>query len=403
MTSLDSLRYRFAHMRAALTRREAYPFYLVLFVKGVCHAKCLHCFLPSLEDHQTASRELSLDEIRRLSRHLGPAAYSVLLAGGEPFMRKDLGGIIEALSDNPQLRAIKVVTNGFFTDRTVATFEHILSTRKDKYYGATMSFDGLREIHDHIRGVPGIFQKAITTFQHLKKLQERFPHFEVDVNVTISRFNQEHLAPLYEYLRDDLRAGNIMCTITRGEPRDPVAKDVDIERYTTFRKQLESDLTSGALAGHARFERSDILNAVNITQRNRIDRMLRKRAYISPCNAARLSAVIGSDGQVYACELLSDTLGDLRENDYDLMRIWTSRQARELREKILSTQCFCTYENANLLNILFRPSYYPRILATAALMKLRRKFMGGPPRAGHIASTPPVQASGQSLTHMILQ
>jgi MoaA/NifB/PqqE/SkfB family radical SAM enzyme len=403
MVSLESLRYRFTHVRAALSRDRAYPVYLVLFVKGVCHAKCLHCFLPSLEDHHTASRELSLDEIVKVTRHLGPAAYSVLLAGGEPFMRKDLGGIITALSANRQLRAIKVVTNGFFTDRTIATWEQVLTARSDKYYGVTMSFDGVRELHDHIRGVPGIFDKAITTFKGLKELERRFPNFEVDVSVTVSRFNQDHLSPLYDYLRDELRAGNIMCTATRGAPRDPAAKDLNIERYSAFRRKLEHDLSSGALRGHSRFERSDVLNAVNVTQRERIERTLRKQQYISPCNAGRLSGVIGSDGQVYACELLNDTLGDLRQNDYDLMKIWNSRQARELRERILATNCFCTYENANLLNVLFNPQYYPRILTTAAWMKFKRAFGRSGRASGPQVPAAPPQASGASLDHLILQ
>lgn len=405
MHTLDSLRYRFTHLKAVLNRNQAHPVYLVLFVKGVCHAKCLHCFLPSLEDHHTASRELSLAEIQILARHLGPAPYSVLLAGGEPFLRKDLGGIIAALSENRELRAIKVVTNGFFTDRIVATWEHILASRPDKHYGVTMSFDGLRELHDYIRGVPGIFDKAIETFKRLKELERKFEHFEVDVNVTVSRFNQDHLTPLYEYLRDELKAGNVMCTITRGEPRHPAAKDLNIENYTSLRRALEQDLSSGALRGHSRFERSDVLNGINIVQRDRIDRMIRTNRYISPCNAARLSAVIGSDGRVYGCELLNDTLGDLRENNYDLMKIWNSAPAQELRRKIGRTNCFCTYENANLLNVLFNPRYYPRILATAAAMKLRRMFGTTTPPKGPCPSSAaaPPAASGKSLNHLILQ
>jgi MoaA/NifB/PqqE/SkfB family radical SAM enzyme len=408
MINAESLRYSFKHLRASVDRELAFPVYLVLFVKGVCHAKCLHCFLPSLEDHHTASRELSLTEIEKLAKHLGPAPYSVLLAGGEPFLRKDLGGIISALSDNRELRAIKVVTNGFFTDRTLATWEQILSSRSDKYYGATMSFDGLRELHDHIRGVKGIFDKAIATFKGLKALERRYPNFEVDVNVTVSRFNQDHLSPLYDYLRDELHAGNVMCTVTRGAPNDPRAKDIDIEKYSAFRRKLEDDLSSGSMRGHTRFGRSDTLNAINITQRDRIERMLRESKYISPCNAGRLSAVIGSDGQVYACELLNDTLGDLRANDYDLMKVWNSPEAHRLRANISKTNCFCTYENANLLNVLYQPRYYPRIMLAAARMKLARLFgrrRGGGGGGGHPQSAVPApkSPSGASLDHLILQ
>jgi MoaA/NifB/PqqE/SkfB family radical SAM enzyme len=409
-----SLRRTLSYMRMGVDRSYAAPVSLVLFVKGTCHAKCLHCFLPSLDEHQTARRELTPAEIEKLTHHLGPQIYSILLAGGEPFMRKDLGDILQILSTNKQLQAIKVVSNGFFTERTVATWERILAHNPHKYYGLTMSFDGLQPLHDYIRGVPHIFEKAIDTFKQLKRLGEHYPNFEVDVNVTISHFNQDYLLPLYSYLRDTLQAGNIICTVTRGVPNDTRAKDVNLEHYVNFKDMLEEDLIAGSLRGHNRFEKSDTLNAINITQRNRIAQMLENGKFISACNAGRLSAVIGSDGKVYACELLEDDLGDLRENDFDLMKLWNSPAARQLREKIYKTDCFCTYENANLLNVLFTPKYYPRILLKALSMKLtRRKARLRPvpriePAASEtfIAPAPPApasQANSRSLTHRILQ
>src|SRR4051794_13900596 len=98
-----SLRRTLSYMRMAVDRSYAAPVYLVLFVKGTCHAKCLHCFLPSLDEHQTARHELTPAEVEKLTHHLGPHIYSILLAGGEPFMRKDLGDILQILSTNKQL------------------------------------------------------------------------------------------------------------------------------------------------------------------------------------------------------------------------------------------------------------------------------------------------------------
>ncbi len=370
--NLDMVRRALSYLRFSVDRSRAAPVYLVLFVKGTCHAKCLHCFLPSLEEHHTASRELSAPEIEKLSRHLGPHIYSILLAGGEPFLRKDIGDIIEILSANPQLRVIKVATNGFFTERIVSTWERILGLNNHKYYAVTISFDGMRELHDYIRGVPKIFDRAVDSYKKLRALSEAHGNLEVDVNVTISSFNQDHLAPLYQHLRDSLKVPNVTCTVTRGVPRDTRAKEVKLSNYLQFKSWLERDLCRGGLKGYARFERPDTLNAINIVQRDRIANMLKSGKYISQCNAGRLSAVIGSDGKVYPCELLEDPLGDLRENDFDLMKIWNSKAARQIRANIYRTNCFCTYENANLLNILFNPRYYPRILARTVSLKLRR-------------------------------
>lgn len=397
-----------SYLRMMVDPRFASPVYLVIFVKGTCHAKCLHCFLPSLEEHHTASRELTVPEIQKLSRNLGPNIYSVLLAGGEPFMRKDLGDILEALSNNRQLKAIKVVTNGFFTERTVSTWERILQLNKKKYYGVTISFDGLKELHEYIRGVKAIFDRAVETFRQLKSLSQRYGNFEVDVNVTVSHFNQDHLAPLYDYLRDSLRTENVICTVTRGAPRDTLAKDVQLSKYQQFSNTLSHDLACGRLKGHDRFLMSDTLNAINVVQRGRIARMLETGKYISPCNAGRLSAVIGSDGKVYACELLNDVLGDLRENNYDLLEIWNSKAARQLRSGIRGTNCFCTYENANLLNVLFNPRYFPQVIAKSLSMKLGRRFGKRPPERPTSITGPNLgpatpKSSSRSLDHLILR
>lgn len=370
--AFDSLRRRLSYLRLAFDRQLALPVYLVLFVNGVCHAKCLHCFLPSLQDRQAANSKLSLSEIEKLSHHFGPAIYAVLLTGGEPFLREDLGDILDVLSRTRQLCVIKVATSGFFTDQVVTTWERVLAQRRDKYYGVTISFDGPRKVHDYIRGVPGSFSRAVTTLNQLKRLEQIYKNFEVDVHITVSRFNQDHLDELYDELRGTMHVGNVICSVIRGEPRDPRAKDLDLSKYFSFSERLADDLSSGALAGHLRFSSSSILNAVNIVQRKRIERMLKCRKCISPCNAARLSAVVGSDGQVYACELLSDALGDLRKSDYDLVRIWNSPSAQAIRQRLVATGCFCTYENANLLNVLFSPRYYPNVAVRAAWMSACR-------------------------------
>lgn len=372
------LRRGLKYLRMAVDRRRAAPVYLVVFVNGVCHARCLHCFLGSLDEHHTARPVgLSVSEMERLAGALGPSTYSVLFAGGEPFMRKDLGDILEAFSRQPHLGTIKVVSNGYFTDRLVTTWERILALETGKYYGATLSFDGVAERHDRIRGVPGIFARAVESFERLQELARRHPNFEVDASVTVSHFNQDHLGELYTFLRDSLHAGNVLCTLTRGKPKDPRAGNVDVDNYLQFRDRLADDLRRGVLRGQARFGSPQVMNAVNSVQRERIGRMLTTGAYASPCNAGRLTGVIGSDGKVYACELRDDCLGDLRQQDFDLDAIWRSPQAAAARTAIHCERCFCTYENANLLNVVFSPRYYPQLLLRTLEMQARRLWVRG--------------------------
>ena len=63
-----------------------------------------------------------------------------------------------------------------------------------------------------------------------------------------------------------------------------------------------------------------------------IKKMYLEPKYISPCHAGSLFGIISSKGKVHPCEILEGKeLGDLRENDMDLMKIW--KQSKSKRHK----------------------------------------------------------------------
>ena len=80
-----------------------------------------------------------------------------------------------------------------------------------------------------------------------------------------------------------------------------------------------------------------------------------------PCTAGRLSAVVFEDGTVAPCEILGESIGNLRDVGWDLGELWRSARARELRERIRDTRCQCTWECAQADNILFHARNWPRL------------------------------------------
>ena len=60
-----------------------------------------------------------------------------------------------------------------------------------------------------------------------------------------------------------------------------------------------------------------------------------------------------------ACEMLDRTLGNLREYDYDLPRLWNSPRAVELRNWIQDTKCQCTQECFLSMSLLIQPQHWP--------------------------------------------
>ena len=144
------------------------------------------------------------------------------------------------LYKNNQLRNVGIPTNGSLTERVVASVNRTLSLCKDLRLGVDISIDGLHQTHDHIRGFPGLFEKAILTYWQLKGLEKHNHRFRVCVDVTISSFNQDHLPEIYGYFIENLKLDNLFVRLVRGNPRDPSAKDVDIEKFAEFSKKLEN-------------------------------------------------------------------------------------------------------------------------------------------------------------------
>ena len=62
------------------------PVSLVHFLTNRCNARCSFCFIDF--DDQKLLRELTLDEIDKLTKNLGKSLLNVNLTGGEPFARK---------------------------------------------------------------------------------------------------------------------------------------------------------------------------------------------------------------------------------------------------------------------------------------------------------------------------
>jgi len=90
------------------------------------------------------------------------------LTGGEPFLSPNLFEIIKILvSKNPRVRII-ISSNGFATELIRQKMIEILKIKPG--IGIGISLDGIGEIHDQIRGIPGGYNKVMATMAMLNDL-----------------------------------------------------------------------------------------------------------------------------------------------------------------------------------------------------------------------------------------
>ena len=153
---------------------------------------------------QYAYPELTPVEVERIFSDtiLNKSIRVVNVTGGEPTLRKDLIEVIRALTNTcSNLRKIDISTNGIDADEAVDTIEQALAfllPRKVKL-GVSVSLDGLGQVHDQIRGVPGAFLGVEKSIPELKELMTLYPYFSVGLNFTVTGRNCDELGKVFQY------------------------------------------------------------------------------------------------------------------------------------------------------------------------------------------------------------
>lgn len=144
-----------------------------------CIQKCAMC---GIWRHPTAPEEEFRPELLRKL----PRLRFANVTGGEPFLRDDIGDIAAVLLGKAD--RVVVSTNGLLTDRIVDL------ARRHPRLGFRISLEGLPEVNDRLRGVPGSFDRELRTLLALRRLGRQ----DIGFGLTLSDGNIDDLLPLYE-------------------------------------------------------------------------------------------------------------------------------------------------------------------------------------------------------------
>lgn len=161
---------------------------LVLAVTYNCNSRCRMCNIWKSEPLPI----LALAEYKKL-----PGSFKdINISGGEPFLRPDLADLVEILvKKNPQARII-ISSNGFATDLIKKKMTAILKIKPD--IGIGISVDGIGDVHDQVRGIPGGYQKVLATIKELQKMGVK----NLRLAYTAGDYNIDELAKVYALAKD---------------------------------------------------------------------------------------------------------------------------------------------------------------------------------------------------------
>jgi MoaA/NifB/PqqE/SkfB family radical SAM enzyme len=325
---LTRLAYQVARSNVAAL---SFPYRLTFALTNRCQARCAMCDIWK----KPLSDELSVEEIAAIFRNASRFSW-INLTGGEIFMRPDIGSVMNTIiRESPDLCLLNFPTNGLLKDDIVAAVDNILGTTKLPRLIVTVSLDGPPDLHDRIRGIPGIFNSATATFQALRKRQSR--RFSVFFGYTLQEANissfDDTLLAVQKVLGD--------CTINDFHIN---VAHVSGHYYanTRFEGLPNAVVAAKILERTSRLRKARFLDPVAI-----LERRYRKlaTAYLSTgqvplvCQAASASCFIDPCGIVYPCIGMATPIGSLRDNRYDLHEMWRSSDRLRIRQAIRTGAC----------------------------------------------------------------
>ncbi len=338
--------------------KRGLPIQLIYFVTSKCNLRCIHCFYWERLNSQT--NELLLPEIEKISKSMGDLLW-LSLTGGEPFLRNDLPDIVSLFYKYTGVKYITIPTNGLQTTRILQLTEKILSLAPKSYLVIYVSLDGFEKTHDQIRNHPGSFQNALDTLKRLKRLRKKFSNLGVSTLTTYLSLNQKELKDFFWFIQDYIQPDNMAVNLGRGNMENERLKEFQIDYYRDV-VQVKRQAIKNNNIPYYDFKLGELLLAKDMVMYDLVEKTFTENRFQSLCYAGSLSGVMSETGEIFPCELLNESMGNIREYHYDFKQLWMSPRANEVRRKIKKGKCFCTYECALNTNILFNIKYYPRLL-----------------------------------------
>lgn len=330
------------------------PVFVTFFVTSRCNAVCGHCFYRKTAEDVLSKPELDAEQIDRIAWGM-PSFYKLLISGGEPFLRTDLEKICLSFIKHCGVRQITIPTNGLLTERILEVVGRLAADTSAQIELAP-SIDGVGELHDQIRGVPGAFEKLIETYRQVQALADRTQNLFLRFNLTFSAMNQDRVDEVIDYVTEELGCNSLDMVLIRGEAFEPSWKEVDPDKYLRAAERICRIKRSkpGLLSG--------VLTRRTLAEKKIIADRLRGVPDSLPCLAGSRIAIISETGEVYPCELRLESFGNLTDHDYRFDAVWNGQAARRFRRSLAQEGCTCTFETAVTSSLSYSPSHLARII-----------------------------------------
>lgn len=301
-----------------------YPTKIFWKIISECNLRCSHCFFYGKEDKFNSKNDLSKEKIMQVIDELEEMnVLSIILTGGEVFLRNDIFEILSKLKSKNI--SIKISTNATLITKEMAKkLAAILNPIMDN---VQVSLDGATsETHDKTRG-KGAFDKAI---QGVKNLVE-YGIFPI-VNCTVTSMNVSEMKQLYN-LTQNLKVKKLSLTKIApcAEDQNNLVPDLDnlfeaLAEVIKLESQGEGpflDMRIFAVHDFANHKIAQKFLTKYLDAANKLQMGLNKNCMCHKNNKAYIDA----DGSLYLCNIAAEiekcSFGNIRDSSF--IDVWATR------------------------------------------------------------------------------
>jgi radical SAM protein with 4Fe4S-binding SPASM domain len=332
--------------------KSSSPEAVTFFLTHRCNLRCRMCGqwgesgVTKKESAQYLREELSFSLFTSIIDGVAGFKPNITLFGGEPLLYPDCLKLIRYIKEK-KLHCL-MITNGFLLENSA---DEIVASGLDEL---NVSLDGDRELHDEIRGMPGLFD---TIMRGLKKIHElkgesgkRTPL--LNLQCTITQYNYRDLEQLIgvaeEAHADSLTFHNLIFVsreaLERQKEYDTLlgCSSRDWEGFV-FDPGIDTQLLSRQirriLAGKYSFKVDFYPNFSfdELREYYRISGGIFREKGLR-CLSPWMAAYIFPDGQVKPCLNSSYSFGNVKENGF--LKIWNGKEAVSFRKFLKETKMF---------------------------------------------------------------
>ena len=361
---------RYAHLAVG---KPFSPVLLNILVTSVCDMRCTHCFFTDeLDDRPRKKLQMKTHEIQKISETLGGNLGVLILAGGEPFTRKDLPEIARAFYENNKLESIYIMSNGQIQKRIFPDVTRILEECPGLNVTVALGIDGLKDQHEKIRQKAGSWDIAIDTARQLQTIKKEYRRLDVQTCTCFMNTNQDTIFDWYDFLKYELKPDKVNFNYIRPPSADPKELEIDHSLYAKLAHMIDDDSRHAAIKNNYGGDIGFFKAAIDIYMHGLIAKTQETQQAQMTCYAGTAGGVIYDEGTVSSCENLVP-IANLRDYDWNFQKLWLS-PAMAARRKKAADGCFCTHEsNSYYPSLPFNPTHLIKIKRLEREMKKARR------------------------------